>query len=372
MNSSFQKFLIACLCATGVFAQAVSKVGTVTKIDPASKELTLKTDQGPEVMVTLAPTASFRRVPPGTTDLKKAATITFDEIAQGDRVLARGKAGEDDKTLAATLIVDMSKADLAKAHAAEEADWEKRGVVGIVTTVAPDFVAVSVNTPAGKKTMVITPAPKALIRRYTPDSIKFEEAKPSTLAEIKVGDQVRALGDKSEDGGKLTAQEIVSGSFKEIAAQVISVDAAANTMRVTDLATKQPVTVKLVPDSNFRKLPEQMAQMLAARNRPPEANGDAGRGGRGDENGGGRGRGFGGRGGGGGDLTKILASLPKANLADLKKGDALIVLSTVGATPDQMTAITMLSGVEPILTKPGTREMQLGSWSLGGVGDSEP
>lgn len=375
MNSSFQKFLIACLCATGVFAQAVSKVGTVTKIDPASKELTLKTDQGPEVMVTLAPTASFRRVPPGTTDLKKAATITFDEIAQGDRVLARGKAGEDDKTLAATLIVDMSKADLAKAHAAEEADWEKRGVVGIVTTVAPDFVAVSVNTPAGKKTMVITPAPKALIRRYTPDSIKFEEAKPSTLAEIKVGDQVRALGDKSEDGGKLTAQEIVSGSFKEIAAQVISVDAAANTMRVTDLATKQPVTVKLVPDSNFRKLPEQMAQMLAARNRPPEEDRGGGWQGRGDGAGRGQGneggRGFGRGGRGGGDLTKMIANVPTMTLADLKKGDAIIVLSTVGASPDQMTAITMLAGVEPILTKPGTREMQLGGWSLGGLGGGE-
>lgn len=369
MNSSFTRFLIACIFAAGLSAQTVSKVGVVTKIDPASKQLTLKTDQGPEVTVAMAPTASFRRVPPGTTDLKNAATITLDEVAQGDRVLARGKASDDDKTLTATLIVDMSKADLAKAHAAEQEEWEKRGVVGIVTTAAPDFVAISVNTPTGKKTMVITPAAKALIRRYAPDSIKFEEAQPSTLDAIKVGDQVRALGEKSEDGGKLTAQEIVSGSFKEIAATVISVDAASNTMRVTDLKTKTPVTVKLVPDSNFRKLPEQMAQMLAARNRPPEDAAGRGARGGGDDSTGGRGRGFGGRGGGGGDLTKVLGSLPKANLAELKKGDAIIVLSTVGTTPDQMTAITMLSGVEPILTKPGTREMQLGGWSLGGLGE---
>jgi len=139
---------------------------------------------------------------------------------------------------------------------------------------------------------------------------------------------------------------------------------------VTDLATKKPVTVKINPDSNLRKLPLQMAQRLAAQNRPPEE----GRGGQGAPPEGrgmgrGEGRGFGGRGGrGGGDLTKLLNNVPKMTLEDLKKGDAIIVLSTVGTVPDQMTAITMLAGVEPILTRPGTREMQLGDWSLGGLG----
>jgi hypothetical protein len=57
-------------------------------------------------------------------------------------------------------------------------------------------------------------------------------------------------------------------------------------------------------------------------------------------------------------------------LADLKNGDAIILLSTVGAN-DQLNVITMLAGVEPILTKPGTREMALGGWSLGG-GMGEP
>jgi hypothetical protein len=68
----------------------------------------------------------------------------------------------------------------------------------------------------------------------------------------------------------------------------------------------------------------------------------------------------------------MLERVPAATLGDLKAGDAVIVLSTVGASADQMTAITMLAGVEPILTKPGTREMQLGGWSLGGLGGGEP
>ena len=160
-------------------------------------------------------------------------------------------------------------------------------------------------------------------------------------SEIKTGDQVRALGAKSEDGAKMTAEEIVSGSFREIAATIISIDAAKGEMRVNDLATKKPVTVKVGAESSLKKLPPQMAQMLAARNRPPEEG--AGRAGGAAPEGRGGGRGFGGR-GGGGDLTQMLDRLPAVTLADLNKGDAIILLSTVGAAPDQLNVITMLAG----------------------------
>lgn len=349
----------------------------VTKVDPDSKQLTLRSDAGPELTVTMAARVNYRRVPPGETDVRKGEVITLNDIHAGDRAVVVGKV--DGSAVTASLIVVMSKADVAKQHAAEQADWDKRGVIGIVTAASPEEITIAVSAGGGqRKPLVITPAPNAEIRRYAPDSIKFTDAKASTLAEIKTGDQVRALGEKSEDGTKMTAQEIISGSFKEIAATIISVDAANHSMRVTDLATKKPVTVMINPDSNLRKLPAQMAQMLAARNRPPEE-GDgrgAARGGensgRGDESGRGGGRGFGGRGGRGGDLAQMLDRIPTMTLADLNKGDAIIVLSTVGVNPDQMTAITMLAGVEPILTKPGTREMQLGGWSLGGLGGGEP
>ncbi len=359
--------LLLCLAVGPIWAQNTQSAGVVTKVDADSKQLTLKTDAGAELNVTMSPKVAYRRVPPGERDVRNGQTIAIGDINVGDRALAVGKL--EGTTVTASLIVIMSKADVAKTHAAEQAEWEKRGVIGVVTAASAEDIAITVNGPGGtKKTLIITPGPKALIRRYAPDSIQFMDAKPSTLAEIKTGDQVRALGQKNEDGTKLTADEIISGSFKEIAATILSIDAANHSIRVTDLATKKPVTVKINPDSNVRKLPLQMAQMLAARNRPPEEG--AGRG-RGDNPGGNPegGRGRGGRGGGGGDLTQMLERVPAATLADLKAGDAIIVLSTVGASVDQMTAITMLAGVEPILTKPGTREMQLGGWSLGGLGE---
>jgi Cu/Ag efflux protein CusF len=378
MNSGSFKSLVRaallCVVMLPIVAQNTQNAGVVTKIDADAKQLTLKTDAGAELNVTMAPKIAYRRVAPGERDVRNGETIAIGDIHVGDRALAVGKL--DGANVTASLIVIMSKADVAKQHAAEQAEWDKNGVIGIVTAASPDDIAIAISGPGGvKKSMIITPASNVQIRRYAPDSIKFTDATPSTLNEIKTGDQVRALGDKSADGTKMTALEIVSGSFKEIAATVVSIDSANRSMVVTDLATKKRVTVRINPESNLRKLPPQMAQMLAARNRPPE---DGGGRGRGDNAGGppdgGRGRGAGGgRGGGAGrDLTQELERLPAMTLADLKNGDAIIVLSTVGASADQMTAITMLAGVEPILTRPGTREMQLGGWSLGGLGGGEP
>jgi hypothetical protein len=363
---------VLALAAQAQTPASVRMSGVVSKIDAAANAISLKTDSG-DVQVTMQPKGSFRRVAPGETSLTNAATIAITDINTGDRVLAVGKASDDKSTLAATLVVVMSQGDIAKKQAAERADWDKRGVIGIVTAASPTEVAITVRGSGTAKTVIITPGANAEIKRYAPDSIKFSDARMSTLAEIKTGDQVRALGTKSDDGGKMTAEEIVSGSFREIAATVLSIDAAKNEIRVNDLATKKQIIVKINPDSNLRKLPPQMAQMLAARNRPPEEGGGRasapgqisvagppdGRGGM---------RGGGGR--GGGDLTQMLERLPNMTLADLKAGDAIILLSTVGTASDQLNAITMLAGVEPILTKPGTREMQLGSWSLGaGIGE---
>jgi hypothetical protein len=352
--------------AVGLWAQqpaSQNTLGVVTNIDAATSQLTLKTDAGQEIKVSMAPNASFRRVAPGETDLRNATNIAVTDIAAGDRVLAVGKIG-DDKSVTARLVVVMSKADIANKQSNEMADWTKRGVLGIVASTGNGEIALNVRGPGGNKTLVITPASDAVIRRYTGDSIKFQEAKPSTLAEIKVGDQVRARGDKTADGAKMTAEEIVSGSFKEIAATIISVDPVEKVMRVNDLATKKPVIVKIDKDSNLRKLPPQMAQMLAAQAHPPEA---GGRGGPPPQDGGGR-NGPGGPGAGrgrGGDPAQLLERSQTMTLADLKNGDAIIILGTVSAN-DQLNVITMLAGVEPILTKPGTREMSLGGWSLGG------
>jgi Cu/Ag efflux protein CusF len=366
--------LCAALSLPGVmWAQAApsvqSSVGTVTKIDAAAHTLSLKTDAGAEVQVSMASTARFRRVEPGQTSLKGAATIQFSDISVGDRVLARGS--KENQSVDATLIVVMSRSDIAKKQEAERADWDKRGVTGLVTAVSPDSITMNVRTLAGAKSLTIVPADHAMVRRYAPDSVKFEDAKPSTLAAIKIGDQVRARGDKNQDGSQMTAEEIVSGTFKTIAGVVLSIDAQANTLQIRDLETKKPVTVKIEHDSSMRKLEPMLAQLIAARVHG-EAAAPGGRGSPGSRGGFARG-GFGGPGGGrgfgrgrGGDLQQMLERSPAITLADLKPGDAVVVSSTVGTTAGTITAITMLAGVEPILTKPGTQEMSLGSWNPGG------
>ena len=68
--------------------------------------------------------------------------------------------------------------------------------------------------------------------------------KRSTLQEIQPGDQLRARGDRSADGSELTAEEIVTGAFRNVAGLVNSVDASAGTITVQDLLSKKPVRGK--------------------------------------------------------------------------------------------------------------------------------
>ena len=349
--------------------------GTVTKIDAGANELVMKTDGGGDVTVTLAPKHALRKVALGEKDLRNAATIQFSDIAVGDRVAARGKESDDQKTITATLIAVMSSSDVAKKQQEDRADWDKRGVNGIVTAVSPESVTLNVRTLAGAKTITVIPEAKAVVRRYTTDSVKFSDAKDSTLAEIKVGDQVRARGDKSDDGTKVKAEEIVSGTFKTIAATVVSVDAANQQLTVKDLDSKKTMVVKVNADSNMKRLSDPIAQMIARRVHPDAYAGRGG--GRGGDNaaGGGRGgdasEGGGMRGGGGrgGDLQQMLDKQPAVTLAELKVGEPIVISSAVGAATDHIMAITMLAGVEPILRSPGKPEMSLGGWNLGAGGD---
>src|SRR6185436_9001184 len=72
------------------------------------------------------------------------------------------------------------------------------------------------------------------------------------------------------------------------------------------------------------------------------------------------------RGGAGGDLSAMLERLPALSLAELKAGDALIISSTAPAGSARLSAITLLAGVEPILTAAprSAGQINLGSWSL--------
>lgn len=357
--------------AQAATAALQSTLGTVTKIDAATRTLSVKTEAGQEFAVSLQEKATVQRIPPGQTDINKAETIQLSDVSVGDRVLARGTV--DSLKVSATRIVVMSQGDIVKKQEAERADWDKRGVTGLVTAVASNSVTISVKNLTGSKQVAIALAPNAIVRRYAPDSVKFADAKTSTLPEIKIGDQVRARGDKTPDGG-VSAEEVVSGTFKTIAGVILSIDAQEKVMQVRDLETKKPLTVKIIPDSSMKKFQPQDAQQIALRLHPELAQAGGaggGRGGRGQGGGGGGGRNGdtqGGRGRGPADLQQLLDRSPVISVTDLKAGDAIVVSSTVGASADKITAISLVAGVEPIITKPGTQEMSLGDWNLAGGG----
>jgi co-chaperonin GroES (HSP10) len=391
--------------ATLVYAASTKVLGTVKSINGTS--LALKTDGGSEATITLTDSTHILKVLPGQS-MKDATPIQASDIKVGDRVLAAGQPGEANTTVASTVVV-MKQSDIAGKQQQEREEW-RRGVGGIVREVnAPAGTITLANSLAsGAKPVLIHVSSATIIRRYSPDSVKFDDAKPGTLEEIKPGDQLRARGEKSADGQEFTAQAIVSGTFKQIAGTVISSDAATASLTVMDLVTKKPVTLKVTPDSQMRKLPQFVAQRLAMRIRGTQAPGGASanagangaqpasphsgsthagaaeQGAETHQAQGGRGQGnwraagssgpppggptsFGG-GGGTPDFQQILSRMPSVTLADLQKGDAVMLVATEGSATSAPTTITLLAGVEPILTAAPSGAAAatiLSPWNLG-------
>jgi hypothetical protein len=368
------------VAASVAFAQAPpalkSVIGEVTSIDGASKQIKLKADDGAAYTVTLSESTSFLRIPPGEKDLKKATKIAFSDVAVGDRALARGPLEEDTKTVPARTVIIMTKADLAQKHEHDRAEWQTRGVVGTVSALNAANKEVTITTRGREPKTIVIDASAADFRRYAPDSIKFADAKPSSFVELQPGDTVRALGDKSEDGTHLKAEELVSGAFQTLAGTVDSVDPATNTAQLTNLQTKKPVLVYINQGTLLRRLDPTVAAALARRLRPDAAGAGAAPGGgpgtgerpTGAPPGGGGGfrGGPGGGGGANGDLQQVLERMPQLALSELKKGDAVIVSSSKGPDDSTVTAFAFVAGVEPFLAAaPRTAgQVNLGSWNL--------
>ncbi|HKO14576.1 MAG TPA: DUF5666 domain-containing protein [Acidobacteriaceae bacterium] len=375
--------LLAAGCVVWAQQAASNRViGTVSAVNGNS--ITVKTDAGATQTVTIADSARILRTAPGQKTLAGAEKITAGDIAAGDRVLM---AVSGEPPTASTVIINKA-GDIAAMQQKEQADWQHRGVGGLVKSV--DASAGTVTITQGARTITIHTSPSTTFRRYAPDSVKFTDAKPSTLAAIQPGDQVQAKGDKNADGTEVTADAVVSGSFRNIAGTVESTDPSAGTFTVKDLVTKQSVTVKTTPDSDMRRLEPQMAQMIAMRLRGngggagmgraqgAASAGNASTGGNapGRQGGGGGfhpgtpGAGAGGPGGGGGGagaLARVLQRSPEIKVADLHKGDAVMIVATSGS-PDTATAIRLVSGVEPMLqaSASGSESMFSSAWNLGG------
>jgi hypothetical protein len=351
-------------------------VGTVKAI--AGNAITLTTDGGTAVVVVVGDSTRMVRTAPGQKDLKDAVPAKLEDVQIGDRVLARGTTSSNGSVMAGVVII-MKAGDISAKQQAERDDWQKRGIGGLVTAIdaAAGNITISISSVAGTKTATVHVAKETVIRRYAPDSVKFDDAKPGTLDQIKAGDQLRARGTKNADGSELTAEEIVSGTFRNVAGTVISTDASKQEISVMDLATKKPMVLKIAADSQLRELPAMMAQRIAMRLKGGSGDDAAGSGAapaKSAEGAAGGGNGGVRAGGGRGDFQQMLGRLPAVNLADLQKGSAVMIVATEGSATNAPTAITLLTGVEPILTaspKGGQAAMLLSPWNLNGGGGGE-
>lgn len=392
-------------------------LGDVVAVDAKAKQLFVKTDAGSVVVVTLADTTTYKKIAPGETSLAKATDIQLADLAAGDRVLARGKPSEDGKSVAPRMVVVMTKADIAQKHERERAEWKQRGIVGTVTALNPATKEITIQPLGGRPAspqgaqagaqagaqpaagaqqqpgaggppappapvVVAASAPNVKFRRYAPDSVKFSDAKPSTFEELKVGDQLRALGARSEDGTRFTPEEVVTGAFRTVLGTITGINAAARELQIKTMPGDQPLTVVVSKDSDVKQVPAGMmggggpggpggggAAPAAGGGAPATAGGPGAGGGRPAGGPGGEG---GGRRvmGGGGNMQEMLERLPTATFEDIKPG-SMIVFSTTGADPARVTAIQLVAGIDPIIQMMQARAaaqgrpVNLGSFNLG-------
>jgi hypothetical protein len=372
-------------------AQIVKAVGTIKNIQADS--ITVAAESGGEgnIIAKLTGSTKILRVPPGDKDLKNATALQPQDLQTGDRVLVRGQASTDgDKhTIVALAVIVMKQTDLAAKQQHDRDDWQKRGVGGLVTNVdaATGTITISSSGTGASRSIAIHITKDTILRRYASGSVKFDDAKPAPVTDIKAGDQLRARGTRNPDGSEVSAEEIVSGAFRNIAGTIKAIDSASNSMTVQDAISKSAVVVKVSPDSQMKKLPAEMAQRIAMR-----LKGTAG--GNGDQPGANRqsikdqdiapgarrartskpaeaqtASAGGGQGGNGPpDLQRMLSRLPNSTLADLQKDDAVMIVSTEGTDSGAgaVTAITLLAGVDAILTASPNQSAStlLSPWSL--------
>lgn len=310
-------------------------LGEVMTIDAGSKQLSLRTADGKQVIVTVNASTLYSRVPPGEINLEKAVSISFEAIGVGDRVLARGKADEKQQSFAARMLIVMSKSEVAEKHERDRAAWLKRGIAGVITALDPEKKEITLRTGSGANSnAVITAAEGGTFRRYAPDSVKFRDAKLSSFAELKVGDQLRALGEKSADGTRYVAEEVVSGTFRTTGGKITAIDRATGEVKIIDAQTQKPLTVVVIQDSMLRRLSPELVKFLqqtGSRSSAPDASG--------------------GQPGNQGDLQDRVEKSAVITLAELKPGDAILVSSITGADPSRITAVLVASGVEEIVKR---------------------
>lgn len=330
------------IAATRIFGEVIS-------VDAAKQRMTVRTEAG-EVEVLLNDKTKYLRVPPGEETMEKAETITFADISIGDRVIARGQVSAEQRVVQARQIVAMSKVAIVQKLTHDREEWRRRGIVGRILSLEPatKVIVLGTSTIEGEKKVALNILDKTGFRRFTADTVKFTETVPSSFSELKVGDQVRALGEKNADGTSFTAEEIVSGSFYTISGRITAINVATSEITLSDQKTKQPITAVISKDSLIRRLSPEIMSLLMRKKAASSAT----------------------------EIQEKIENLPALNINDLKPGDAVRISTTRGANPSRVMAISLAAGVEELLealeakglSMPTNASLGLASGALDGIG----
>lgn len=349
-------------------------LGDVVKVDVATHQIVLTTSSG-EVVASFSGTTEFLQVEPGATSLANAKSVAVTDVLPADRVLARGAVSADRKTIAARQIIVMKSSAISEKQQREREEWARRGVGGTITAVNSQAheITIQQHHRDSVKEVIIATGDSTKFLRYAPDSVKFSDAKNSSFDQIQAGDELRALGQKTEDGSRVTAETVVSGAFRMAGGTIKSIDPKGEIL-INDIPTKKPLTVVINSDSQLKRVSPRLADMLSR----VGAGGGTWRGGRpggGSGTGPGAGsaaasegapsspqgagtgapgasserRGPGGMGPNGPDVATMVERMPLIAVTDLKPGDFVLVSSTKGNDPSRVTAITLVAGAEAIL-----------------------
>src|ERR1044072_8292828 len=237
---------------------ATLALGEVTAINAEQKNLTLKTKDG-DISIALSDATEHQKASPGKpTDLKLATPGTLADLGVGDRLIASGKVADDKKSMVSRRVIVMTKADIGKRQQAEAELWSK-GINGKVATgnTLTRELTVTMRGFMGESTVIVGAPEGAKFLRYAPNSVKFSDAVAGSFSEVKTGDQLRARGQRSDDGTHFTADEIISGSFRTAGGVITAIDAAKNEITINDVITKKPVTIALDSTTIWKKFPAE-------------------------------------------------------------------------------------------------------------------
>ena len=359
LNKARQTLVHLAAAAALLGAQPASRVmGEAATAISSEGRLTLRDGSGAIWAVQLAPDASVLLVEPGAKDLAGAVPVPTASLKPGDRLLVRGELDQSVRAALATSLIVMSKDAVEAAKAREQAEWRAKSLAGTVVSVdaaSASAVLRAADGAATREWKVAFPA-DALLLRYADDSIRFADARPAKLADVRPGDQMRLLGEREPEAGTAIARKVLFGSFRTLGGEITRVDPEHGIVTLRDVQSRKPVTLKINGGASLRGMAAFPGGVSARPGMGMRMGLGMGmRGGEGPGNGGPRRP----------DLQQMLDRLPALTLADLKPGDAVIVSAGRTSGPQPWSVVSLVSGVDALLRAPAAQVNQtLGNWSM--------